>query len=137
MSGGLCSPLFLYFGMQMVLRFSLISLIILTVACKHHTSVIATDPVYFDCGKFDTLILEGNFQDKNIYLQNPIIQCEHASDRFSTEKIFVNNTPLPDSVYAASAYEIDLKNMNFQLNDPVKIMIIYTGNRPRVLTVVH
>ncbi len=79
------------------------------------------------------LVLNGTYQNKNIYIQNP-----YSSDKinFCTEKIIVNGTEI--KFEQASAYEINLKNLNLKLDDSVKVIIKHKADcKPKVLHQMH
>jgi hypothetical protein len=77
------------------------------------------------------LTLEGSYQGKNLYIQNP------ASDKngFCTTKVIINDSiALDDSIINSSAFEINLEKLDFKHGDPVKIEIHHDPNcSPKVL----
>lgn len=78
----------------------------------------------------DTLVLSGNYQGTNIYVQNPFAEDGKS---FCTIKVLVNGKETSDSIQA-TAFEIDLRKYNFQQGDPVNIQIIHKpGCMPKVL----
>jgi hypothetical protein len=81
-----------------------------------------------NCLAASELVIEGLYQGKNLYVQNPY----SAGDaEFCTEMVVVNNTVLMTYV-KSSAYEIDLSS--FKLNEPVTIKITHKeGCSPKVL----
>jgi hypothetical protein len=75
-----------------------------------------------------TIILEGNYQGKNMYIQDP-----YASDgAYCTDSIFINGKKIVFE--AASGYEIKLTAMNFQPGEPLKIEIFHKADcKPKVI----
>lgn len=77
-----------------------------------------------------TLVLEGKYQNKNIYVQNSF------SDNgvgFCAYEVRVNGTPSTDEVNS-SAFEIDLRPYNLHEGDAVNIQIFHKdGCAPKVL----
>jgi hypothetical protein len=78
------------------------------------------------------LVLEGNYQGKNLYVQNPF---GNAGVGFCVTEVFVNGNLTTDEI-ASSAFEIDLKNFQLKLGDAVEVKIKYKGDcqgKPKVL----
>jgi hypothetical protein len=78
------------------------------------------------------LVLEGNYQGKNLYVQNPF---GNAGVGFCVTEVFVNGNLTTDEI-ASSAFEIDLKNFQLKLGDPVEVKIKYKSDcqgKPKVL----
>jgi hypothetical protein len=65
------------------------------------------------------LILEGNYQGKNLYVQNPF-----NSDGlgFCASKVTVNGDPTSDEIYS-SAFEIDFTKLKLKMGDAISIEI--------------
>lgn len=77
-----------------------------------------------------TLVLEGKYQNKNIYVQNSFADNGVG---FCAYEVRVNGIPSTDEVNS-SAFEIDLRNYNLQEGDPVNIQIFHKdGCAPKVL----
>jgi len=78
------------------------------------------------------LVLDGNYQGKNLYVQNPF---GNAGVGFCVTEVSVNGNVTTDEI-ASSAFEIDLKNWQLKLGDPVEVKIKYKGDcqgKPKVL----
>lgn len=73
--------------------------------------------------------LEGTYQGKNIYVQNPT----SGLDSYCTVKVMVNGKNI--IISNSSAYEIKLDSLGFKLNDTIKIEIFHKPDcKPRVIT---
>jgi hypothetical protein len=76
------------------------------------------------------LVFEGNYQGKNIYVQNPI---KDDGVGFCTNKVTVNGNPTSDEINS-SAYEIDFTKLKLKLGDPVSVVIEHGAEcTPKVL----
>jgi hypothetical protein len=78
------------------------------------------------------LVLDGNYQGKNLYVQNPF---GNSGVGFCVTEVSVNGNVTTDEI-ASSAFEIDLKNWQLKLGDPVEVKIKYKGDcqgKPKVL----
>lgn len=76
------------------------------------------------------LTVEGNYQGKNLYVQNP-----YASNNvgFCTIKVTVNGNTTSDAI-ESSAYEIDLSIHKLRVGDPVTVVIEHKVDcTPKVL----
>ena len=81
-----------------------------------------------------TLILEGNYMGKNIYIQNPY---NESGDGFCTKEVRVNGIKMLQSTNS-TAYEIRLDSLNFKLYDSVRVVITHENNcTPKVLNYDH
>ncbi|HMN04517.1 MAG TPA: hypothetical protein PKD45_02225 [Flavobacteriales bacterium] len=77
-----------------------------------------------------TIILEGNYQGKNIFVQNPFSE---AGVGFCVYQVIVNDKISTDEINS-SAFEIDLAVWNLKMGDPVFIKILHKdGCQPKVL----
>ncbi len=77
-----------------------------------------------------TIILEGNYQGKNLYVQNPF---SGTGVGFCTFEVKVNGNVTTDEINS-SAFEIDLANFQLQIGDKVTIIINHKDDcRPKVL----
>lgn len=77
-----------------------------------------------------TIILEGNYQGKNLYVQNPF---SGTGVGFCTFEVKVNGNVTTDEINS-SAFEIDLANFQLQIGDKVTILINHKDDcRPKVL----
>ena len=84
------------------------------------------------CGLFanDALLVEGKYQNKNIYVQNSF---NSNGVGFCAYEVYVNGTRSTDEV-ASSAFEIDLTPYNLHQGDKVEIQIFHKdGCEPKVL----
>ena len=78
----------------------------------------------------DTLVLQGNYCGKNIYVLNP----SNGSDTsFCVRKIFVNGKVSHDELHSNS-FEIDFSLLGINNGDPLKIAIIHNKNcKPKII----
>lgn len=78
----------------------------------------------------ETLVLNGNFQGKNLFVQNPM---NASGVGFCTIKVLVNGNVTTDE-WTSSAYEIDLTLHKLKVGDEVEIKIVHKeGCKPKVL----
>jgi hypothetical protein len=78
----------------------------------------------------NALLVEGKYQNKNIYVQNSF---NSNGVGFCAYEVYVNGTRSTDEVNS-SAFEIDLAPYNLQLGDKVEIQIFHKeGCEPKVL----
>lgn len=76
------------------------------------------------------LVLEGNYQGKNLYVQNPFAS---GGVGFCTIRVLVNDNVTTDE-WNSSAFEIDLSLHKLNVGDPVVIKIEHKeGCTPKVL----
>lgn len=77
-----------------------------------------------------TIILEGNYQGKNIYVQNPF---SGTGVGFCTYEVKVNGDVTTDEVMS-SAFEIDLANFQLKIGDKVVVTLKHKDDcKPKVL----
>lgn len=77
-----------------------------------------------------TIVLEGHYQGKNIYVQNPFAG---SGVGFCTFEVTVNGEVTTDEVNS-SAFEIDFANTQLKQGDPVVVKIKHKDDcKPRVL----
>ena len=77
------------------------------------------------------IVLEGNYQGKNIYVQNPYQNSSNVG--FCVKEVRVNGIVTTDEI-ASSAFEIDFKALKLKIGDKVEIKITHTdGCKPKVL----
>ncbi|MCI5057340.1 MAG: T9SS type A sorting domain-containing protein [Flavobacteriales bacterium] len=77
-----------------------------------------------------TIILEGNYQGKNIYVQNPF---SGTGVGFCTFEVKVNGNVTTDEINS-SAFEIDLANFQLSLGEKVVVVIKHRDDcKPKVL----
>ncbi len=78
---------------------------------------------------YPLMVLEGSYQGKNVYIQNPF---SDENKGFCTRSVKVN-----DKIYSfknESAFIIQLDSMNLKLGQAVKIEIEYSNDcKPKVL----
>jgi hypothetical protein len=78
------------------------------------------------------LVLEGKYQNKNLYVHNSFIQ---SGVGFCVKEIKVNGQITTDETNS-SAFEIDLKSLQLKYGDDVMIEIIHSdGCTPKVLNI--
>ncbi len=76
------------------------------------------------------IVLEGNYQGKNLYIQNPFAG---SGVGFCVQEVRVNGNLTTDEI-ASSAFEIDFRNLQFKVGDKVEIKIIHKDDcKPKVL----
>lgn len=76
------------------------------------------------------IIIEGNYQGKNLYVQNPFAG---AGVGFCVQKVEVNGQVTTDEVNS-SAFEIDFNNYQFKIGDKVTVKITHKDDcKPKVL----
>lgn len=77
-----------------------------------------------------TIVLEGNYQGKNLFVQNPISE---AGVGYCVYQVMVNDVQATDEINS-SAFEIDLGNYGLRQGDPVVVKVLYKdGCLPMVL----
>ncbi len=76
------------------------------------------------------LILEGHYQGKNLFVQNPF---KDGGVGFCTDKVTVNDKVTSDEI-SSSAYEIDFAKLGLKIGDPVTVVIEHGSDcTPKVL----
>jgi hypothetical protein len=76
------------------------------------------------------IILEGNYQGKNLYVQNPFAG---SGVGFCVSKVEVNGQVTTDEVNS-SAFEIDFNNYQFKIGDKISVKITHKDDcKPKVL----
>jgi len=77
-----------------------------------------------------SLVLEGNYQGKNLYVQNPFTVDGVG---FCANKVTVNGDVTSDEINS-SAFEIDFTKFKLHMGDPITIIIEHSGEcTPKVL----
>ncbi len=77
-----------------------------------------------------TIVLDGNYQGKNIFIQNPFSE---AGVGFCVYQVTVNEKVSTDEINS-SAFEIDLSTFNLKVGDKVTIKIMHKdGCTPKIL----
>lgn len=78
---------------------------------------------------FPVMVLEGSYQGKNLYIQNP---ASEDNKGFCTKQVIVNGKQY--AFKRESAFVIQLDTMNFKLGEAIKIKIEYANDcKPKVL----
>lgn len=92
---------------------------------------IAVITVFFVSSySFAALSIEGSYQGKNLYVQNPM---DNDGFGFCATKVTVNGDVMPGGC-ASSAFEIDFSLFNVEIGDPVFIVIEHNdGCKPKIL----
>jgi hypothetical protein len=76
------------------------------------------------------IVLEGNYQGKNLYVQNPFAG---SGVGFCVQEVRVNGNVTTDEI-ASSAFEIDFRNLQLKLGDKVEVKITHKDDcKPKVL----
>jgi hypothetical protein len=88
--------------------------------------------LFISTASFSTgvLLLEGNYQGKNLYIQNPFAG---SGVGFCVQEVRVNGNVTTDEI-ASSAFEIDFRNLQLKVGDKVEVKIIHKDDcKPKVL----
>ncbi|MBC7861391.1 MAG: hypothetical protein IAF38_00370 [Bacteroidia bacterium] len=81
-------------------------------------------------GQGGVIILEGNYQGKNLYIQNPF---GNGGVGFCVTEVLVNGNVTVDETQS-SAFEIDFKPHNLKIGDKVEVKIKHKADcKPKVL----
>src|ERR1700745_1336106 len=81
-------------------------------------------------GQGGVIILEGNYQGKNLYIQNPF---GNGGVGFCVTEVLVNGNVTVDETQS-SAFEIDFKPHNLKIGDKIEVKIKHkTDCKPKVL----
>lgn len=81
-------------------------------------------------GQGGVIILEGNYQGKNLYVQNPF---GNGGVGFCVTEVLVNGNVTTDETQS-SAFEIDFKPHNLKVGDKVEVKIKHKADcKPKVL----
>ncbi len=76
------------------------------------------------------IVLEGNYQGKNLYVQNPFAG---SGVGFCVTKVLVNGSVTTDEI-SSSAFEIDFTNHQLKIGDKVEVKIEHKDDcKPKVL----
>ena len=76
------------------------------------------------------IVLEGNYQGKNIYVQNPFAG---SGVGFCVFEVLVNDQVTTDEINS-SAFEIDFKNFQLKIGDKVEVRIKHKDDcKPKIL----
>lgn len=78
----------------------------------------------------NVIVLEGNYQGKNLYVQNPFAG---SGVGFCVFEVRVNDNVTTDEIQS-SAFEIDFKNFQLKLGDAIQVKIMHKSDcKPKVL----
>lgn len=92
--------------------------------------VLALSLVNKVLGQGGVIIVEGNYQGKNIYVQNPFA---NGGVGFCVSEVSVNGNVTTDEI-GSSAFEIDLKPHQLKVGDKVEVKIAHKSDcKPKVL----
>ena len=75
----------------------------------------------FSQGNETNIVLDGHYQGKNLYIQNPF---SGSGVGFCVIAVYVNNDVTTDQVNS-SAFEIDFSNTDLKPGDPVSVKILH------------
>jgi hypothetical protein len=76
------------------------------------------------------IVLEGNYQGKNLYVQNPFAS---SGVGFCVQEVRVNGNVTTDEI-ASSAFEIDFRNLQLKIGDKIEVRITHKEDcRPKIL----
>ncbi len=76
------------------------------------------------------IVLQGNYQGKNLYIQNPFAG---SGVGFCVSEVRVNGTVTTDEI-TSSAFEIDFRNLQLKIGDAVEVKITHKDDcKPKVL----
>ena len=76
------------------------------------------------------IVLEGNYQGKNLYVQNPFAG---SGVGFCVQEVRVNGVVTTDEI-ASSAFEIDFRNLQLKIGDKLEVKITHKDDcKPKVL----
>lgn len=82
------------------------------------------------CAQAGTLVMEGNYQGKNLFIQNPFSE---AGVGFCVYEVTVNDQIATDEINS-SAFEVDMANFGLKIGDKVSVKIKHKdGCTPLVL----
>ena len=74
---------------------------------------------FFSASLFAALSVEGTYQGKNLYVQNPF---SGSGVGFCVIAVYVNGDVTTDQVNS-SAFEIDFSNLSLKVGEPVTVKI--------------
>lgn len=122
-------------GLNYGMKAAVVAMLML-FGCSRYHKIGPPGPSYFDdCTTTSKMVVEGTYQNKNLYVQNPFVFCTDSISRFCVVNVTINDTiQLANDLFASSAFEIPLMNYHFKTGDPVKIVMEhYVSGKPRVL----
>jgi hypothetical protein len=92
--------------------------------------LLLVSTAFFSVASFAALSIEGSYQGKNLYVQNPE---DGDGFGFCATKVTVNGDVMPGGC-SSSAFEIDFSLFNIEIGEPVFIVIEHNdGCRPKIL----
>ncbi|NRA10884.1 MAG: hypothetical protein HRT57_02885 [Crocinitomicaceae bacterium] len=78
---------------------------------------------------FGTLTVDGIYQGKNLYIQNPMTE----EGGYCIDSVYINEIKY-DQDLVAGAFEIDFKSLNFKVSDSIHMVIYHQdGCKPKIL----
>ena len=85
---------------------------------------------FLNLGAFAALSIEGRYQGKNLYVQNPM---NNEGFGYCATKVLVNGDIMPGGT-SVGAFEIDFSLFNIDIGEPVFIVIEHNnGCKPKIL----
>ena len=94
------------------------------------TLFLCLTAVSFSQGNETNIVLDGHYQGKNLYVQNPF---SGSGVGFCVIAVYVNEDVTTDQVNS-SAFEIDFSNTDLKTGDPVSVKILHKLDcNPKVL----
>lgn len=116
-------------------------IVALLIALGYAPNLFRSDPVVnvtrwdCDCTSITSKEYEGTYQQKNQYVQNPMVNCADSVARFVTVSVTINDTiSIPFEDLNSSAFEIPLMSYGFKIGDPIHIVIRhYVSGSPKML----
>jgi len=105
-------------------------------ACSNQPPHTATVESKEDCRRNEiTMLVEGKFEGKNLFVQNPLLNCSDSSILFCVYKVTINDSiDLPQHQFKSSAFEIPLKTYGFSMGQAIQIRFYSHENcRPKIL----
>jgi hypothetical protein len=76
------------------------------------------------------IVLEGNYQGKNLYVQNPFAS---SGVGYCVQEVRVNGNVTTDEI-ASTAFEIDFRNLQLKIGDKIEVKITHKDDcKPKVL----
>lgn len=99
--------------------------ILMLFACSWYHRIGPPGPSYIDdCTTTSKMLVEGTYQNKNLYVQNPFVYCPDVPSKFCVVSVTINDTiQLAKDEFASSAFEIPLMDYHFNIGDRIRIVI--------------
>jgi hypothetical protein len=105
-------------------------------ACSNHPPHTETVARKEECRRNEIpMLVEGKYEGKNLYVQNPPLNCSDSSILFCVYKVTINDSiVLPQHQFKSSAFEIPLKTYGFSMGQAIQIRFYSHENcRPKIL----